>query len=524
MKKFILLFALMFIFSSLVAQDNYMDLIGTMEGEHGKSQFGAGVAVLDFNDDGYDDIVVGSPKWGPEGGNQEYHWGRIYFYLGGDPFDTEVDFTYTSPNAHWNLGNYIYNIGDVNNDGIEDLGFAYRESGNGNFVNILYGSTVCDTIVDFIYQLPWSSNYIGPITWMGDINNDGYDDAGFWVQLENSFDYYFIWGGDSLTVECFGNFGLTSYATRIHGVGDVNNDGYYDFEIGYCTQYPDWSFRDVFFYGNDGSEPYEQVILCDSLSTYNYYIPAGYPAGDFNGDGKDDFWGFLGFNLKKVWFNSPVIDTIPDLVFPNPGGGLSGDNAIDYGDLNNDGYDDQVLGIPSYGVYTGLIHMYIGGENPNTSIDLELEAYTYGKYFGYELKLGDVNGDGFADIVASAPKDYAGGDLYKGIVYVYAGNEDLHETTQGVDYPDWSGEITDYELLDVYPNPSNNEITFEIKAQYLNDLQVQIYNVKGQLVETINVKNRNFVWKAKEITSGVYFCKLVHKNKVLEVKKVTLVK
>lgn len=522
--KHILLLLSLLIFTTPLLSENYMDLLATMEGEHGKSQFGEGVAVLDFNDDGYDDVVVGSPKWGPEGGNEEYHWGRIYFYLGGDPFDADADFTITSPNANWNLGYNIANIGDVNNDGIEDFGFTHREEGITNFVKILYGSVECDTTVDFTYEIPGATNFIGPITWMGDINNDGYDDAAFWINVDWTFDYYLIWGGDTLTVEYFGNFGLSSYATRIHGVGDVNDDGYDDFEMGYNTQYPDWSFRNVFYYGNDGSDPFEQVILCDSLSTYEYYIPAGYPAGDFNGDGKDDFWGFLGYNLKKVWFNSPVIDTIPDLIFQNSGGGLSGDNAIDYGDLNNDGYDDQVLGSPSYGVYTGRIMVFIGSAHANTSIDLELEAYTYNKYFGYELKVGDVNGDGFADIAASAPKDYGGGDIYRGKVYVYAGNADLAETTPySINEPGSSGEIGQ-SFMNVYPNPFTNEINFEIKTNNLRDLQVHIYNIKGQLMETLIVDDKNFVWSPVDLSPGTYFCKLLSKDKVLEVKKLTLVK
>lgn len=168
--------------------------------------------------------------------------------------------------------------------------------------------------------------------------------------------------------------------------------------------------------------------------------------------------------------------------------------------------------------------MFIGSQHANTSIDLELEAYTYNKYFGYELKVGDVNGDGFADIAASAPKDYGGGDIYRGRVYVYAGNGDLEETTPySIDDPGSPGDIVQ-SFMNVYPNPFNNEINFEITTNRFRDLSIHIYNIKGQLIEALHVEENNFAWSAGDLSPGTYLCKLLSKDKVLEVKKVTLVK
>ena len=79
-------------------------------------------------------------------------------------------------------------------------------------------------------------------------------------------------------------------------------------------------------------------------------------------------------------------------------------------------------------------------------------------------------------------------------------------------------------LLNVYPNPFNPELHFHVDGQVDSDLQVQIFNVKGQLVETIHPTETDFVWHAGSLASGVYFCKLLHQHQVVDVQKVTILK
>lgn len=45
---------------------NDMELIIELTGEHERSQYGNIIESLDFNGDGYDDLVVGSARWDPE--------------------------------------------------------------------------------------------------------------------------------------------------------------------------------------------------------------------------------------------------------------------------------------------------------------------------------------------------------------------------------------------------------------------------------------------------------------------------
>ncbi len=82
-----------------------------------------------------------------------------------------------------------------------------------------------------------------------------------------------------------------------------------------------------------------------------------------------------------------------------------------------------------------------------------------------------------------------------------------------------------------YPNPFNPIVTFEIKAEGYDNLQIEIFNVKGQKVETLSFPERRLgtqddriVWNAEGKPSGVYLCKLVSNKKILSVTKVTLMK
>jgi len=81
-------------------------------------------------------------------------------------------------------------------------------------------------------------------------------------------------------------------------------------------------------------------------------------------------------------------------------------------------------------------------------------------------------------------------------------------------------------LLSCYPNPFNPIINFEIKAENLNNLQIEIFNIKGQKIKTILLVERNVSWNANNNASGIYLCKLINvdTDMILSVKKVTLLK
>ncbi|MCF7813239.1 MAG: T9SS type A sorting domain-containing protein [Candidatus Cloacimonetes bacterium] len=85
-------------------------------------------------------------------------------------------------------------------------------------------------------------------------------------------------------------------------------------------------------------------------------------------------------------------------------------------------------------------------------------------------------------------------------------------------------------LLISIPNPFNPTVTFKIKAEDYDNLQIEIFNVKGQRIKTLPVilsgVEGSITWNAENQASGVYFCKLVNleTKKQLALQKVTLLK
>jgi predicted outer membrane repeat protein len=83
-----------------------------------------------------------------------------------------------------------------------------------------------------------------------------------------------------------------------------------------------------------------------------------------------------------------------------------------------------------------------------------------------------------------------------------------------------------------YPNPFNptTTISFSLTTNLHENVRIEIYNVKGQLVETLsnlpitNSPNQQIVWNANKFASGVYFYKLVVDDKAVDTKRMLLLK
>jgi len=66
-----------------------------------------------------------------------------------------------------------------------------------------------------------------------------------------------------------------------------------------------------------------------------------------------------------------------------------------------------------------------------------------------------------------------------------------------------------FELLDIFPNPFNPSTTISLAVDLYSDVKINIYNMKGMLVEEILNKNLypgvyDFRWAPKSIANGVY--------------------
>lgn len=77
-------------------------------------------------------------------------------------------------------------------------------------------------------------------------------------------------------------------------------------------------------------------------------------------------------------------------------------------DVNGDGFPDLIVGANQYGGGDGKVYIFHGGSQGISSqsalsANTSLPSIAVGSQFGWSSTLGDVNGDGYADAIVSAP-------------------------------------------------------------------------------------------------------------------------
>jgi len=151
------------------------------------------------------------------------------------------------------------------------------------------------------------------------------------------------------------------------------------------------------------------------------------PAGDVNGDGYADVvvgaWGYpdAGYTGRAYVYlgGQSGLATAPATTLTGEAAGnYFGYSVATAGDVNGDGYADVVVGAYGYGANTGRAYVYLGGSTGTASTPTTLTGAA-GTVFGISVATaGDVNGDGYADVVIGA----SGYSDSTGRAYLYLGS------------------------------------------------------------------------------------------------------
>jgi flavodoxin len=409
----------------------------------GTSVFGAG----DVNGDGYDDVIIGAP----------YYWEESLFTRGG-AFVFYGSETGIDPNIYWKalgnqnnamIGSSVSGAGDVNGDGYDDVIVGARWYSNGNaqegaafvWLGGASGPGAVGTMANAHWKVEGNQDgaFFGwSVSSAGDVNGDGFSDIiiGAHYYTNNlddqgaAFIYHGSPGGLSVTenLRIEGLQAGSSLGLSVRSLSDMNRDGYDDVLVGMSGYYGRGA---VFIYcGGPTGLDLELAWMGRCPNATGFYGSDAGPAGDVNGDGAMDI--LVGaFHYENdltregaafVYYGAPG-DWI---VEGNNDYSELGASVCTAGDINGDGFSDVLVGAPMFDngqTFEGRAFLYLGSsKGVSTTPAWTAESNLANTYFARTLSTaGDVNGDGFADIMIGAPS-YTSGYVYAGSVFVWYGS------------------------------------------------------------------------------------------------------
>ncbi|XP_053142177.1 integrin alpha-4 isoform X2 [Hemicordylus capensis] len=165
-------------------------ILKELQGKQLGSYFGATVCAVDFNGDGLSDLLVGSPMF-----SKVREEGRVYVYKnsGSDASMIELEAALAGSDLYAaRFGESIANLGDIDNDGFEDVAIgAPHENDLEGAVYIYNGRS--DGISPAFSQRIQGRQFSNPLRMFGqsisgriDVDNNGYSDVAVGAFLSDS--------------------------------------------------------------------------------------------------------------------------------------------------------------------------------------------------------------------------------------------------------------------------------------------------------------------------------------------------
>lgn len=347
-----------------------------------------------------------------------------------------------APNVY--LGAWLYRVGDVTGDGQDDVVVSAPGAGEHGETYLM---SVHEHTLERVLTLHGEeySEFFGGMALAPDIDGDGRRDLVVAAAINDHggrdagrvYVYLSTPRLDSIPDLRIDGTEPGQYFGWGISAGDINGDGHDDLLVGahYDSRAGVKSGRMWAFFGGPGFD-----------ATPDFECSAGTPEsefggtvaflGDVNGDNEGDFavsaWTYGG-NYRGaafIYYGGRVLDDRPDLTLKGPiEGGVFGIVRQGTGDINGDGYADILVaseGGNGLEPRSGTVTVFYGGPDIDAVPDVRLEGDQRGSGFGASVNAGsDVDGDGQVDLIVGAPwYDTKEGQMC-GRLYVFHGGRDF---------------------------------------------------------------------------------------------------
>lgn len=232
----------------------------------------------DFDGDGYDDILIGSP-----------HENRVYIYSGDGYNQLSTIIGTGGATVDEGFGNTVIGGFDFNGDGLDDIIVAGDDTGY-----IIYGESGVTDVTSNVWSSDGTNGFeISSVSGSeiidggiaGDFNGDGYDDlfiiASSLDNEEYINDIYIVYGGTNLATDYSGNVSLDA-------LDDDNVDATeYAFQIIWDGTNLDPENIEITSIGDVDGDGFDDILIASS-NTDEAYIVSGRPSeGAIDGENPD---------------------------------------------------------------------------------------------------------------------------------------------------------------------------------------------------------------------------------------------
>ena len=294
--------------------------------------------------------------------------------------------------------------------------------------------------LDWVIQNP-GGDYGYAVGTAGDVNGDGYADVIIGAPMVNpqtAVGQAFVYHGSATGLKTTPAWSVTgaihtSLGWSVGTAGDVNGDGYDDVIVGEphfttAAGLVDAGRVSIFLGSALGLASSPARVIEGSVANAGFGLSVG-TAGDVNNDGFSD-----------VIVGAPLANGGTASVYHGSASGIGathawriqgaagtdlGDAVGTAGDVNGDYYDDVIIGVAS----AGEVRVYHGSAS-GLGVTPAWTVEDYAEGFGDAVgTAGDVNGDGYADVIIGAPyfspSDYGDstpGQSLEGRASVYLGS------------------------------------------------------------------------------------------------------